>query len=359
MRKGGAERAGKRQRVGEQMHFGEVESSDDEGGGGRGAGGDNEYASSDDGGGGVDETADEKRLRLAQEYLATMDRSVGGRGSGDGGAGAGADYDDDSSDLDTDDSGEVNGGDRLGVALHKAALKKAGRLFRVVADDVGDRLAEDPEFGEAGARGADDDDGEGEGFGAVRRAYRGHQLSVTCVALADDEATAWSGSKDCSVLQHDLETGARSTLIGRDGVVAGGPQEKIEHQRQAEVLALAVSSDGTLLASGGRDHIVRIFDTRVGKQVESFDGHRDDVTSIAFRPLSKTLFTASSDRTVKHWDLNEMAYIETLYGHQAEIIGVDRCVIFPFLLARLLCGCCCAHMKLTAPPCRRSAAPSR
>ena len=95
------------------------------------------------------------------------------------------------------ESAEANA---VATAPVKAALKKAGRLFRVVADDVGDRLAEDPDFGQAGAQGADDDDGEGEGFGAVRRAYRGHQLSVTCVALADDEATAWSGSKDCSVL---------------------------------------------------------------------------------------------------------------------------------------------------------------
>lgn len=33
------------------------------------------------------------------------------------------------------------------------------------------------------------------------RQHRGHQLSVTCVAITDDEKTVFSGSKDCCIIK--------------------------------------------------------------------------------------------------------------------------------------------------------------
>ena len=50
-----------------------------------------------------------------------------------------------------------------------------------------------------------------------------------------------------------------------------------------EILALAANSEGTLLASGGRDKILRVWDIRSNKLVESFKGHRDAISSLAFR----------------------------------------------------------------------------
>ena len=63
--------------------------------------------------------------------------------------------------------------------------------------------------------------------------------------------------------------------------------------------------------------MIRIFDGRAGyAQVQELKGHRDAVTSLCFRMDSYTLFSGSLDRCLKHWDLNEMAYIETMFGHQ-------------------------------------------
>ena len=36
------------------------------------------------------------------------------------------------------------------------------------------------------------------------------------------------------------------------------------------------------------------------------------------------LFTGSHDRTIKIFDLDEMGYVETLFGHQADILALDR-----------------------------------
>ncbi|EDO27894.1 predicted protein [Nematostella vectensis] len=44
---------------------------------------------------------------------------------------------------------------------------------------------------------------------------------------------------------------------------------------------------------------------------------------LAFRRGSHQLFSASHDKTVKIWNLDEMAYVETLFGHQDAVTGID------------------------------------
>lgn len=55
----------------------------------------------------------------------------------------------------------------------------------------------------------------------------------------------------------------------------------------------------------------------------SFQGHRDGLTALAFGGRKNELFTAAKDRTVKVWNLDEMAYVETLFGHADIISDID------------------------------------
>jgi ribosomal RNA-processing protein 9 len=82
------------------------------------------------------------------------------------------------------------------------------------------------------------------------------------------------------------------------------------------VLSVAVSTDGKFVASGGRDNLVRIYDSRTNNEIKALSGHRDAVTCLAFKRDSPSLFSGSLDRCIKHWDLQEMGYLETLFGHQ-------------------------------------------
>jgi ribosomal RNA-processing protein 9 len=62
---------------------------------------------------------------------------------------------------------------------------------------------------------------------------------------------------------------------------------------------VAVSTDRKYLASGGRDNMIRIYDTRLDSakaEVQAFSGHRDAVTSLAFQKDSYSLFSGSNDR---------------------------------------------------------------
>ncbi len=59
------------------------------------------------------------------------------------------------------------------------------------------------------------------------------------------------------------------------------------------------------------------------KHLGSFRQHRDGVTSLAFRKGSNQLFSASQDRCVKVWNVDQMSYMDTLFGHQDAITCLD------------------------------------
>jgi ribosomal RNA-processing protein 9 len=76
-------------------------------------------------------------------------------------------------------------------------------------------------------------------------------------------------------------------------------------------------------AWAGADKKVYAHDFRSGKAATPFVGHRAAITSLAFRCNTRQLFSGSHDRTVKVWNMDEMCYIETLYGHHSEVLGLD------------------------------------
>lgn len=75
-----------------------------------------------------------------------------------------------------------------------------------------------------------------------------------------------------------------------------------------KVLTLAVSGDGRYLASGGRDRLINVWDCRTDTVVETFRGHQDTVSSLAFRANSLALFSGSHDRCVKVCALGSLPF---------------------------------------------------
>lgn len=71
----------------------------------------------------------------------------------------------------------------------------------------------------------------------------------------------------------------------------------------AGVTSVCISPDGTLVAAGSLDTVVRIWDVQTGKLVERLKGHRDSVYSVAFTPDGRGLVSGSLDKTLKYWDV--------------------------------------------------------
>lgn len=57
--------------------------------------------------------------------------------------------------------------------------------------------------------------------------------------------------------------------------------------------------------------------------VQAFNGHRGAVTGLAFRQGTQQLMSGSADRTIKLWSVEDRSYIDTLHGHQSEVIAID------------------------------------
>ena len=74
-----------------------------------------------------------------------------------------------------------------------------------------------------------------------------------------------------------------------------------------------------LLASGGNDHTVRIWDPATGQQLTTLQGHQGWVTALCAVTVDGRHLLASGgdDRTVQIWDPATGQQLTTLQGHQA------------------------------------------
>ena len=75
-----------------------------------------------------------------------------------------------------------------------------------------------------------------------------------------------------------------------------------------EIQSLAFSRDGGLLAAGGRDGAVTIWEVRSFHALATVPAHQGLVWSLAFSPDGRTLATAGEDRVGKLWDLSRLTY---------------------------------------------------
>lgn len=82
---------------------------------------------------------------------------------------------------------------------------------------------------------------------------------------------------------------------------------------------LAISADGSTMASGGADGAVRLWHWPTGQLVHTFarrrlmgDGHTATITALAFHPDGRALYSASADGTIKEWDSAERCLLNTL-----------------------------------------------
>lgn len=98
----------------------------------------------------------------------------------------------------------------------------------------------------------------------------------------------------------------------------GKPIAKLEGHAET-VRAIAISSDGRLLAAAGgipgKRGEVKLWDLARREAVVTFNGHDDCIYAAAFSPDGKTLATSSYDKLIKLWDTTTGKEVRTLKDH--------------------------------------------
>ncbi|KAH8908702.1 WD40 repeat-like protein [Coniochaeta sp. PMI_546] len=267
-----------------------------------------DHAGSDNGSDDTDnegETAAERRLRLAERYLANVRQEV-----------VVDEHGFDAEEIDRD---------MIAERLIEDAAETKGKVYR--------HLAQSLDFEKAS-----------------HTMFRWNTENVTSVALCSPYA--YTTSKDGYLVKWKLQDLPKDQYPQttnkkpkkppppprrrpeRIASVRSEPSKAKDRTFQGHtggILVVAASQDGKFVVTGGSDKRLVVHDAETLKPLRAFTHHRDAVTGLAFRRGTNQLYSCSRDRTVKVWSLDELAYVETLFGHQDDVVDIDalaqeRCV---------------------------------
>ena len=135
------------------------------------------------------------------------------------------------------------------------------------------------------------------------------------VTFSRDSSQIAAGSGCFMGMRHhaalwDIATGRKLQMF------AGhfSPTGHTGHKSSVECAAL--STDSLLLATGSRDHSVKLWDAKTGSAIRTLKGHTDTVRSVCFSPDGELLASIGRDKTARIWDVatgREMALRRATY----------------------------------------------
>jgi WD40 repeat protein len=134
-----------------------------------------------------------------------------------------------------------------------------------------------------------------------------HASMVYGVALSADGELVASGGGEGKVRVWETSTGRPlATIRGHSGMAWG----------------VALSTDGRVVASGGEDRMVRLREAHTGQPLAALRGHTGAVYSVALSADGALLASGGFDATARLWETGTGRLLATLQGHTAPITAV-------------------------------------
>lgn len=166
----------------------------------------------------------------------------------------------------------------------------------------------------------------------------GHTDRIRALAFAQDNNTLASTSDDSTLRLWNVDTaneivvliGVTSNLTialasSPDGVPLAAWNEETARMFSgltvdpARIRALAFSSDGETLISGGTDGKIRVWEVETGRQLSAISAHDGLVLALAFSPDGKLFASSGSDATVRLWDLKSEHLLSMFTAHSDSV----------------------------------------
>ncbi|XP_054649680.1 dynein assembly factor with WDR repeat domains 1 isoform X5 [Dunckerocampus dactyliophorus] len=137
---------------------------------------------------------------------------------------------------------------------------------------------------------------------------KAHILPLTNVAFDKSGSRFITGSYDRTCRIWDTTLGIEQhTLEGHRNVV----------------YAIAFNNPfGDKIATGSFDKTCKLWSAETGKCFHTFRGHMAEIVCLAFNPQSTLVATGSMDATAKLWEVETGREVATLTGHTAEVLSL-------------------------------------
>uniref|UniRef100_UPI00286C7A2E AAA family ATPase n=1 Tax=Archangium sp. TaxID=1872627 RepID=UPI00286C7A2E len=95
---------------------------------------------------------------------------------------------------------------------------------------------------------------------------------------------------------------------------------------QSRVQSCGVAADGRRALSASSDKTLKVWDLETGHALATLEGHSGSVNACALLPDGRRALSASDDKTLKVWDLETGHALATLEGHSG---SVKACALLP------------------------------
>ncbi|CAE6451253.1 unnamed protein product [Rhizoctonia solani] len=155
-----------------------------------------------------------------------------------------------------------------------------------------------------------------------------HSDYVRCLAYAPGPRWVASGSFDRTVKIWDVSRAAGLTGSRLDSSAELASLSVSESDPKASIYAIAADPAGTLVAAGGPERVVRVWDPRIAsggngggepRCLSTLRGHTDNVRAILISEDGRYILTGSSDASIKLWSLPMRRCIHTFSVHSDSV----------------------------------------